>query len=798
MSRFHQQFCRLETMKTKFKSIIEILKRQRVWILAIEINFLIACIVFIPVMASNNWIFTLCEDYNGETIPYRFLANQAIKSGDIFWNWNIDLGSDFIQSFASVGLFSPFYVLSLLAPARFLLYINGWLIILKFAVAGSGAALYLERYIHSTKVIIIGSILYAFSGFQLCLLVFDMLADVSIFFPFLLWALDSLIDDGKYRRLTIMAFLLTLCSVSNFVSQVVFLVIYFVIKYGEFDVRFVKRSLLCLKEGIIGVIMAGIVFVPEVYALANDARAGVKLMGENALSYDSTTLLLILRAFIMPSEAMSNGSSIVETNWDTVAAYLPVVGITYLISFFRKRSNTWIKRINFFLLFFVVIPFLNNSFMLETAGGYKRWYFMLILMQVLASAQVLEQYQKYDVKKSSWCSFLVLLVFALSIKFIKWNQYGPLPIFRPQRFTVGLCISFIGILVCGSVNILKRRYINTMLVAVIVGAICTGFLSCYDYKQKSLNSAAEGNSTREVLNEVVNTGQVFDDLNIQVLPYRTHFWRTYYNYGMPYQIPSRTSFFSVIDSSINRFYEALGTPRNTAFTPNGVQGIEELLSVKYYVCNPIEQDFNDYQLVQSYSNGNRQLKLYEDVNALPVGYAYNSYMTHSEFERLPSELRGQAMLCTLVIPDDKEELVGRVLRHNSMKFPLTVSKSQIEHYKNSHNEVITDFSKTAKAFSANIKVDADKYTFFSVPHSRFWKAYVNQNPVEIIDINGMMAIPVTEGNNSIDFIYDPIITYIGLGFSIFGFVMFGIYHFTKTNRPKGQRYTSIRLRDGLN
>ena len=97
------------------------------------INLLIACCIFLPFVVFNGGILTLCEDYNAETIPYRYLANQAVKSGEIFWNWNIDLGSDFIASFGTVGLFSPFFLVTLLLPRSLLLYSNVVLMILKFA-----------------------------------------------------------------------------------------------------------------------------------------------------------------------------------------------------------------------------------------------------------------------------------------------------------------------------------------------------------------------------------------------------------------------------------------------------------------------------------------------------------------------------------------------------------------------------------------------------------------------------------------------------------------------------------------
>lgn len=58
-------------------------------------------------------------DFNVQQIPFYQLANRALKTGEYFWNWHVDLGTNFIASFSFYLLGSPFFWLSVPFPAEF-------------------------------------------------------------------------------------------------------------------------------------------------------------------------------------------------------------------------------------------------------------------------------------------------------------------------------------------------------------------------------------------------------------------------------------------------------------------------------------------------------------------------------------------------------------------------------------------------------------------------------------------------------------------------------------------------------
>ena len=62
-------------------------------------------------------------------------------------------------------------------------------------------------------------------------------------------------------------------------------------------------------------------------------------------------------------------------------------------------------------------------------------------------------------------------------------------------------------------------------------------------------------------------------------------------------------------------------------------------------------------------------------------------------------------------------------------------------------------SRTTDSYSCTIRAASDSYAFFSIPNDSGWKASVNGEEQEILDICGFMAVPVSAGENRIVFTY---------------------------------------------
>ena len=86
---------------------------RRWLLLAFVLNFAIAAAALLPYMIRDGGLLLVAADFDAEQLSYNMLCNNAIKSGEVLWNWRIDIGSDFVSSFSFYTLGSPFFWLSL-------------------------------------------------------------------------------------------------------------------------------------------------------------------------------------------------------------------------------------------------------------------------------------------------------------------------------------------------------------------------------------------------------------------------------------------------------------------------------------------------------------------------------------------------------------------------------------------------------------------------------------------------------------------------------------------------------------
>ncbi len=746
-------------------------KKQTVWtgrvkwpLTAFFLCFLCAFISMGPFLIKEGGLFTLSNDFNAQELAFNMFANEAVKNGEIFWNWNIDIGSDFVATFSFYNLGSPFFWITLLFPAKLFPYLVGWVYMLKYAVAGLTAYLYLHRFIKEEKFALIAAVLYAFSGFQACNLVFYHFHDVVAFFPILLIGLEKMVLERKKGIFAVAVFFNAFLNYFFFIGEVVFLIVYFVVRFWISEKQRWKSIPQCLLEGALGIGMAAVLFFPSIINILGNSRVSQRLTGISALIYDWKDYLLILKALFLPGENMARTSSVVSENWYSVAAWLPMTGIVLVIAYIIRNKKSWITRMILVCLLFAFIPLLNNSFVGFTLEPYRRWYYMLVLMFCLASGKMLENRDFRAVRVGTLVTAAFVCLFGIGlIIYNRWHSEEDL-IGRPLVFVLFLGVALAGAIITLLLHLPRTRcwYANGMLTGIILFSVLTTAGTVFSYRQGDTHV-----SSRSVYNDVIQSG---GELDKNALPYRYRFWENYYNRGMASYLPTRNSFCTTVSPFILEFYDALGTQRHTIGV-EGPEGTDELLGTGYVVS---QNELTGVNEIMSYSNGNETLRLY-DTRSLPIGFSYDTYMLKSDFEELDSSIRAVAMLKNLVIDDEDEGQVAGILRKYDENTDGEIILENKEEYIASHNERITDFEKDARSFSSKIKTDREKYVYFSVPYDSQWSVIVNGERSEILKINGLMAVKVPEGNSTIEFEYTPVYLYCGAGVSLLSWIIWIIY-----------------------
>lgn len=738
-------------------------------------------------------VFTLFADFNNQQIPFNILANHAIKSGETAWNWNIDLGSNFIGAFSFYNLGSPFFWVTLLVKPEYFMYVAGWIYILKYAIAGLTSFAYIQLFVKDKKYAILGSMLYTFSGFQASNLLFYHFHDVTAFFPLLLYGLEMLLIKRKKSVFALAVFINALVNYFFFFGEVIFTIIYFLIRFGK-NKGFFKNIWSCMKEAIIGICMAGILFLPSVAFVLQNPRVGERITGKAALVFEGKKYVQILRALFLPGENMSFQSCLYSGEWSSCAAYLPMVGIILVLAFMIKQKKHWITKMLFICCIILFVPVLGSMFYMFNSMVYQRWLYMPILLMALASALVMEQKDKYPIKKC--CIGVGFFTIMLTLGVWLWKtQDGTSIVYRNLLYWTISLIAVAGIIFTYIVmeKINKKWYITGLYVTISLFCVSTTFLNCLLYRKSA-------NFTSQSFYEEINSNQ-----EIKYKDFRYRFICKDNLVTMVQSVAGTGGWCSTVGAGIFEFYESLGLKRFVD-SPKGPEGTEELLAGKYYIA--LENESNIYadldseevdfqngevKVIQIIEDNGEKKTIYELEQTLPIGITYETYMKKSEFLRLPAENRALAMIKTLIIPDNMESEVSKFLREYNVQFDGEISSENKENDIQNHlNECSEVLQRNKNGFYSRINADAEKYAFFSIPNDSGWSATVNGEKVDILNVNGLMAIPIQKGSNNIMFEYKVPLETVGKITTIVGFLLLVVYQVSDRKRKVALPYRQKR------
>lgn len=702
------------------------------------LGYLAAMLSFAVLLIRGDGIFTLGNDFNEQQIPFHMLVNRAVKSGNIWWNWSIDLGSSLIGAFGFYVLGSPFAWLSFLFSAESYPYVTGWLYMAKYAAAAVCAYGYLKRFT-GKKYAALGAMLYAFSGFQSVNLIFHHFHDAVAFFPLLLTGYEKLSREGKKGALALAVAVNAFVNYYFLIQEVIFLIFYFLVREG--GQLWKKRGLIvsCMLEGILGIAMAGILFVPSVLFTMENPRLTNLLPASRWIYSGNRDYLQAVRALLFPGELMSAQSCIKEYDWSSWSAYLPMTGLLLPLCYILKWKKDWLSILLAGGMAMTGIPLLNSVFGLFSDTNYHRWLFMLILLMSLASSIVLERRKEYPVRLV--CAALVFFMTAMTAGAFWWSEHRYQLIYQRDIFLIWSASGIAGVLLTGLIVETVRNqksYLISIGAGILAFCVFTTGMTAWQYQRGS------GQSPQEYHDRLT----AFHQFALPDERYRIA--SSDNTLLMANALPGTGSFTSMVNGSIYQFYETLGTSR-PIFTPEGPEGTRELLGGKYYVTTQPEEGA---KILEEASSGEKRFYLCEYENAMPLGSAYRTYMTETDFLKIPGELRAVAMLKCLIVPEKNERAVARVLEkcESLSAGELAAGQKELLLQERMQNG-IGSMEKDPSGFAASMNVKKDGYALFTVPYDDGFRAQVNGEPVEILMSNGFMAVPVRKGENRIRFNY---------------------------------------------
>lgn len=708
--------------------------------------------MFLPSIIKNGGLFAFIGDFNVQQIPFNILSNRAIKSGDLFWNWSTDLGSNFIGSYSFYTLGSPFFWFSLLFPPEAFPYLIGPLLMLKYCVAGLTSFAYIQRYVTDKNYAIAGALLYAFSGFSTINLMFNHFHDVIALFPLLLIAMDRLVEDKKPGWFAAAVALNATLNFFFFIGEAVFLVLYYCVRFLMEDFRkYIRMLFRVAAEATLGVGMACFLFYPAIVFTMDNPRIDAFLYGPSALAFYGSRYLELIKGLLMPAEIMPYQSAIYEQDFTSSNAWLPLFGPALAIAALFA-AGSWVKRLLLCCLVMAFVPILNNLFYALTGAYYARWFYMPVLIMALASAVVLEKRRRADIKKGLWITTAATALLALYLLFYPWSEDRRSGIFHLDLFLMYLSFSALGLLTAAfTLFRVKKEQVRLRILTglIIVFAGTTGLFHItaghvvYDHE-----------NAQTIYDSVVKTGFNLNRYLPDEENYRIRLSDDGWNLAMVSGTPTVNSFTSMVNGSIFEFYESIGSSREVkTVIPEDDDALGPLLSQRFYVS---KEKKGRQPVYAQFDNGTETIYIYEYERTLPIGFTYDYYITDKEFRQIPIEDRHRVLLKAVVLSEEEAKKVRPAL------LPLPAAQyaelgdrlSTDRDVRARSREASTSFQRDVRGFTAKLEANSGKYAFFSVPYDQGWHASVNGRRVSVVNADGFMIVPVEEGENTIRFDYE--------------------------------------------
>lgn len=761
---------------------------------------IIATLLFLPFVIYDGGMFLFYGDYNAQQIPFYQLAHDAIRNGNFGWNWNTDLGSSFIPSYSFYLLGSPFFWMTIPFPTAVLPYLMAPLLVLKFALAATTGYAFIRRFTYTGSSAMIGGLLYAFSGFMIYNVFYNHFHEVVVFFPLLLIGLEELVVNRRRGLFALAVAINLIVNYYFFVGEVIFLILYFAFRctcpYFRMSIR--KFGSLAL-ETVLGGMMGMVLLLPSAIMVLQNPRVAEMLMGYDMLFYgDVQRYGLLVQSLFFPPDmpALPNFFPDANAKWYSVAAYLPMFGMTGVLTFFREKKKNWLKNLLLVLFVMMMVPILNSAFNGFNASFYTRWFYMLTLMMALATAQVLEN-NRMDFGFGLKVSFFVICAFALigilpsmDGSEMVWAQMPNYPL----MFWVNVGIALLGILI---LFLLYRKYWqHRQRFLKVSSLLLCGFILLTAMPQIAWGKTADATYYEDVVNRGLNAEFTLDESQwnrVDVYPSGA-----LENWPMYWGLPAIQAFQSTVSPSIMEFYPEFGISRDVkSEIPPTYDGLREFLSVKYLFIEDDNQTVVQNPHIPpgfSYYDHQNDFDIYQNEHFLPMGIPYTTYLDDEIWDNCSEKERDRLLLKGVYLTEEQIEKYDDFCTPVSKEDASRLSNAALlEDTDQLAEKAADDFLVTNDGFSSVVSLDENSLLLYTVPFDSGWSAEVDGVPVAIEKVDfGFMAVPCTKGEHQIVFTYQTPGLRLSVGISLLGITLYLLYLLWDYRRKKKfpDRYAS--------
>ena len=685
----------------------------------------------LPSVIYRGGLFYYYGDYNFQTIEFYTSAVEAVKNGFFYWNPNIEWGASMAGSYAFYLWGSPFFWISTLFPTSWIPYILPVIMSLRYGCAALTAYVWIRQYTRTSRGAVIGALLYAFSGYQAVNIVFSSFHDVTAFFPLYLYIFDRLMQRKDWSR-TVFALMTALMLIINyyfFFGEVVFLIMYFFVRYYEYKPKekpadyfatnkkrmkanfsLFLNALLC---GALGVVLASFFIVQAMNGLVGNTRLGNIIQGNALLAYDSSlTIWTIIKSLFFVPELMGRQALFqnTEISWASVSLYLPCISIAGVIAYIRSVKNKWSDwtiRMIVILSVVAVIPGLNALFSALNVQYYARWFYIPILIMSMMTSVAFENEDVKEIKTASKAVLFItggLLIFSflpgqrtpvakgfLSIP-DNFEDYWLVVVSTVFLMLILFYVAYGNRKMKEGQKFISNEVIGVVALSVVIMTGCVLFNGTKVYTNSAaddfVSQCLEG---RPELDESLYT-RIENDNSVR-------------NWSLIWNMPNNNIFLSTVHPSTFEVFENLTFITRTQISPIPLNciGLRQLLSTRYYLNNQRKADIINVEIYSfseetdeetsetnvtllsgadatgeedipqgfEYYGETDGFDVYVNPHFIPMGFTYDYFIRDELFQRIKNDVElkiyasDRILVRDLILTDEQAERYADILEEDA-------------------------------------------------------------------------------------------------------------------------------------
>ncbi len=488
--------------------------------------------------------------------------------------------------------------------------------------------------------ILSGALAYSLCGWAIYAKVHPYFINPMIYFPLLILGIEKIIQKKRPYLFIISVAVSLLSNFYFFYMLVILTVIYVIVRSILLYGKNIKEILfLILRIGgasVLGVMMAGVIFLPLSVAFLGDSRLSE--------SYNIHLLYPLSYYSKLPGFFITSGRDF----YTCIALAIPIL-LAVFIMFHTPKKYRLHKILFVICAIMVTIPVFAKLFNGFTYAA-NRWVWAFSMLCAYILVTVWPTLTDLSAKEGMYLIKCLSAYFVVCLLF----EYSS----NKKAFSsiilgfILLCI-LMPLSVKSSMSVRKKEVIT--LIIVITSVIIN------DRWGYSLFDDADIGAFLEVRQLALNSNETTAVSAAAAAQETTEHYRfsgrsLTKNANMISGISSTEFYWSLSNPNIEKYRSSLDILENRSFDPCGYDdraALNSLASVLYYAIPQNDSSPAPYGFtyIENLESG-VPYKVYKNENALPLAYTYDNYMTEDEWKLLTSAGKEEAMLQSAVLSEN--------------------------------------------------------------------------------------------------------------------------------------------------